>query len=170
MERSFDKGSIVLISESDAFGNASTLASDQLDTVSAALGGNRRIVFDEQHFGIAESGSVMGLARRYRLMGLALGLAICAALFIWKNAAPFPPPAAARRAGPLAGRTSLSGLLTLLRRHVPPAGLAAACWQEWLATHRREVTPEILARAETIARDSGKRPLEAARELQEMVR
>ena len=38
-----------------------------------------RIVFDESHFGIVESGSIVALARRFRLHGLALGLAICRA-------------------------------------------------------------------------------------------
>ena len=66
----------------------------------------------------------------------------CAALFIWKNAAGFPPPADAPRAETLAGRTSLSGLFTLLRRHIKPADLAATCWREWLAGNRRDVTPE----------------------------
>ena len=56
----------------------------------------RTVAFDEAHFGIAESGSVMRLVRRFRLVGLALGLVIVGALALWKNTAAFPPPAAAR--------------------------------------------------------------------------
>ncbi|MEI9970969.1 MAG: hypothetical protein WDO73_02350 [Ignavibacteriota bacterium] len=105
------------------------------------------MVFDEQHFGLGASGTVVGLARRYRLTGMAFGLALCAALFIWKNSASFPPPAAAVHREALAGRTSLSGLYTLLRRHIKPADLAATCWNEWLVGNGRNLSPERRARA-----------------------
>ena len=36
--------------------------------------------------------SVVGLARRFRLTGMTLGLALCMALFIWRNTSAFPPP------------------------------------------------------------------------------
>ena len=166
IERDFGKGSVVLFSESRDFSNRSVAKLDRLALLSAALGAHQRIVFDEQHFGIAESGTVVGLARRFRLAGMACGLALCAALFIWKNAASFPPPSDAPRAETLAGRTSISGLNTLLRRHIKPADLAATCWNEWLAGNRRGLSPERRARAEAILRDRGRQPLEAVREIQ----
>ena len=166
IERGFGQGSVVLFSESGDFNNESTAAADRLDVVAGAIGDYSRVIFDEQHLGIAESGSVVGLARRFRLNGLAFGLALCAALFLWKNAARFPPPARARPVERLAGRTSLSGLLTLLRRNVPPPELAAACWQEWLAGNRRDVSPERVRRADEIVRNRAAGPLEAAREIQ----
>ena len=168
IERPFGKGSVVLLASSEDFNNQSTAAGDRLKLVSAAIGSNHRILFDEPHLGISESGSVVGLVRRFRLTGMALGLALCAALWIWKNAAVFPPPAAGQPRN-LSGRTSLSGLLTLLRRHVPATELVAVCWREWLTAHRREVTPARAARAEEILRHSAARPLEAARELQSVV-
>jgi len=166
IERGFEKGSAVLVSESRDFGNQSVVKLDRLALVSAAIGPNTRVVFDEQHFGIAESGSVVGLARRFRLTGMAAGLALCAALFLWKNASGFPPPAAAAPSETLAGRTSISGLFTLLRRHVKPADLAAVCWNEWLAGNRASVAPERIARAQAILRDRAGRPLDAVREIQ----
>jgi len=166
IEKPFEKGSVVLVSESDDFANAATAALDRLATVSTAIGPNSRVVFDEEHFGIAESGSVVGLARRFRLTGMAIGLAICAALFIWKNASGFPPPSLAPAAERLAGRTSASGLLTLLRRHVPPGELAAVCWREWLAGNRSEVSPERIRRAEAALHNQPDRPLETVREIQ----
>jgi len=166
IERGFDKGSVVLVSESRDFGNQSVVKLDRLALVSAAIGPNTRVVFDEQHFGIAESGSVVGLARRFRLTGMAAGLALCAALFLWKNASGFPPPAAAAPSETLAGRTSISGLFTLLRRHVKPADLAAVCWNEWLAGNRASVAPERIARAQAILRDRAGQPLDAVREIQ----
>ena len=166
IERDFQKGSVVLFAGSRDFTNQSLVKLDRLALISAAIGPNSRVIFDEEHFGIAESGTVVGLARRFRLAGMAFGLALCAALFIWKNAAGFPPPADAPRPATLSGRTSLSGLYTLLHRHIEPAGLAAACWNEWLAGNRRDLTPERQARAEAILREHGRKPLDAVREIQ----
>jgi hypothetical protein len=164
IERPFGNGTVDLLATSRDFSNASAVASDRLPQVTAALGANSRIVFDESHLGIAESGSVVGLARRFRMMGLAAGLGILAALFIWRNSSSFPVGQASRPVA-LAGRTSASGLLTLLRKNVAPRELTAACWQEWLAGRRREFSSERVARAEAIARDMADRPLEAAREI-----
>jgi hypothetical protein len=166
IERDFQKGTVVLFSESRDFSNRATVKLDRLDLVSAAIGPNTRVVFDEQHFGMGESGTVVGLARRFRLTGMAIGLGLCAALFIWKNAAGFPPPAGAPVSATLSGRTSISGLVTLLRRHIPPADLAATCWNEWLTGNRRDLTPERRARAEAILREYAGRPLDAVREIQ----
>lgn len=166
IERDFQKGSVVLFAGSRDFTNKSLVKLDRLAIISAAIGSNSRVVFDEQHFGISESGTVVGLARRFRLAGMAFGLALCAALFIWKNAASFPPPADAPRAATLSGRTSLSGLYTLLHRHIKQGDLAAACWNEWLAGNRRDLSPERQARAEAILRDRGRKPLDAVREIQ----
>jgi len=157
IERAFGKGSVVLIAHSGDFDNASTVDASLFPLVTTAIGSNSRIVFDEQHLGIAESGSVVGLARRFHLVGLALGLALVAALVIWKNATAFPP-LAARPALRLGGRTSLSGLITLLRRHIPPDRLAAICWEEWLKGNRREVSPARRHHAEAIIQDSAQNP------------
>ena len=132
IERPFQKGSMVLFAESRDFNNRSVAKLDRLDRISAAIGPESRIIFDEQHFGLTESGTVVGLARHFRLGGMAIGLALCAALFIWKNAASFPPPAGPVRRDSLFGRTSIAGLYTLLHRHIKPADLAATCWNEWL--------------------------------------
>jgi len=166
IERAFGKGTVRLISEPDSFTNESTAAMDRLSAVAAAIGPYDRVIFDEQHFGIAESGSVVGLARRFRLGGMAIGLGICAALFLWKSTSAFPPPVAAAPVERLAGRTSQSGLLTLLRRHIPPGDVAGVCWSEWLATHRRDVNPEKLRGVEAALRERAGRPIEAIREIQ----
>jgi hypothetical protein len=169
IERDFDKGSVVLMTESGDFSNESMVAADRLRQVSGAIGPYRRIVFDEQHLGIAESGSVVQMAKQFRLMGLAIGLGLVAALFLWRSAAGFPPPAAARPVERFSGRTSHAGLLTLLKRHIPAGELAAVCWREWLATNRREVTPERQAQAEAILAGAAGRPVEATRELQALL-
>ena len=169
IERDFGKGSVVLMAESWDFTNQSSVALDRLRQVSGALGGYRRIVFDEQHLGIAESGSVVGMARQFRLTGLAIGLALAAALFIWRNASGFPPPEAARSGERLSGRTSQAGLLTLLKRHIPPAELAAVCWREWLSANGRQVSPERRRQVEAILAGAAGRPVEATREIQALL-
>jgi hypothetical protein len=97
IERVIGKGSIVLVADGRMFGNEAVADAKQTALLTRIIGVNRRIVFDEAHFGIVESGSVVALARRFRLHGLALGLAIVAILFIWKNASSFPPVASAER-------------------------------------------------------------------------
>jgi hypothetical protein len=170
IERTFGKGTIALYTTSGPFSNEAMVTGKILEAVTAAIGPNSSLYFDETHLGIQESGSVISLARRYRLMGLALGLALSAALAIWKHSSPFPPPETASEQERTIGRTSFSGLATLLRRHVPPRDLASLCWQTWLKSNRKQLPSERVQRAEAIARDPSLTPLDAVREIQAVVR
>ena len=165
VERSFGSGSVWLSAESTGFAN-DTLIAGRLDPVIAALGPSRQVIFDEQHFGISESGSVVGLARRFRLAGFAFGLAIVTALALWRNTSAFPPRRASSPVDHYTGRTSFEGLVTLLQRHVRPSQLAAACWEEWLKANRHQVSADRLSQGAAIAAAGAERPLEAVRELQ----
>ncbi len=170
IERAFGKGSVVLVADGRMFCNQAVADARQTALLARIIGARRRIVFDEAHFGMVESGSVAALARRFRLQGLALGLAAVAILFIWKNTSSFPPVGVARREEKTLGRTSVAGLVTLLRRHIAPDRLAAACWQEWLKSHARDIAPTRRAQAEAAIRDHADRPAEALREIQTIVR
>jgi hypothetical protein len=170
VEKAFGKGSIVLVAGGRMFSNESVADARQTQLLTQIIGAHARILFDESHFGIVESGSVVALARRFRLHGLALGLAIITVLFIWKNASSFPPVASAPRDEKVFGRTSVAGLVTLLHRHVAPDRLAAACWQEWLKSHARDIAPTRRAQAEAAIRNHPGRPAEALREIQTIVR
>jgi hypothetical protein len=139
IERPFDSGTVFLLASSEAFTNDSTVGMDRLDIVARALGAHRKIVFDETHFGIQQSGTIVGLARRFRLAGAGLALIACALLWIWRAAASFPPPTPAAPTNRMAGRASSSGLLTLLRRHIPASDIASACWNQWASVNRRHV-------------------------------
>jgi hypothetical protein len=169
LEHSFGNGTVLLLADSSDFSNESAVAGDRFEKISKMLGDSKRIVFDESHLGIVESGSFVGLARRFRLTGFAAGLAICAALFVWRKAAGFPPPNELA-AESFSGRTSASGLLTLLKKHVPPGSLAEACWQEWHSANRRKLPDERLKEAAAIVSEHGRTPLEAVRRLQSVVR
>jgi len=170
VEKAFGKGSVVLVAAGRLFSNKSVAEARQTALLTRIIGPHTRIVFDEAHFGIVESGSIVALAKRYRLHGLALGLAICAALFIWKNAASFPPAAGETRTGGVLGRTSVSGLITLLQRHVPPDRLIAACWQEWRKSQPGEIPPARRAQVEAVVRNMADRPAEALRQIQAILR
>jgi hypothetical protein len=166
VERRFGKGAVVLFAGSGDFTNQTTAATDRLSQVALAIGPNQRIFFDEQHLGIADSGSVVALARRFHLLGAGLGLALCAALILWRNGFDFPPPARAAAAGRLAGRTSQAGLITLLRRYIPPPALASTCWREWLAANRGQISPRRQQQAEAIMQSAADRPVEALAQIQ----
>ena len=170
IEREFGKGTVLLMAESVDLTNGSVVFVDRLHAASRAVGGMPRVIFDEQHLGVAESGTVVGMARQFRLTGLAVGLGLCAALFIWRNASAFPPAAASGRADRLAGRTSHAGLLTLLKRHIAPDELAAVCWREWLHANGAAATADVRKQAEDVLARDGARPVEATREIHELVR
>jgi len=170
IQKAFAKGTVVLVADSRLFSNESVANGRQTALLAQITGTQTRIIFDEAHLGIVESGSVVALARRYRLHGLALGLALVAMLFIWRNATSFPPVAAAPREEKVAGRTSVAGLVTLLRRHIAPDRLASACWQEWLKSHARNLSSARRAQAEDALRNHASRPTTALREIQTIVR
>jgi hypothetical protein len=164
VEKPFGKGAIAIWAESDDFANQSTASMDRFETVTRAIGAANDVVFDEQHFGMRESGTVIGLARRFRLTGFALGLGLCAALMLWRAGSPFPPldpPPAERHSG----RTAHAGLVSLLRRNIPQTEVAGLCWQEWLSSHSRQIAPERAGRAAAVLRDSVN-PVDAIRQIQ----
>jgi hypothetical protein len=164
IEKPFGKGAIAIWAESDDFANQSTASMDRFESVSRAIGPAGEVVFDEQHFGMRESGTVIGLARRFRLTGFALGLGLCAALMLWRAGSPFPP-LDQHPADRHSGRTAHAGLVTLLRRNIPPSQVAGLCWQEWLSSHRLEIAPELAGRAAAILSKSAN-PIDAIRDIQ----
>ncbi|MGA2590597.1 MAG: DUF4350 domain-containing protein [Bryobacteraceae bacterium] len=171
VEKAFGKGSIVLVAAGRLFGNKAVAEARQTALLTGIIrpqttGPPTRILFDEAHFGIVESGSVVALARRFRLHGLALGLALCTVLFIWRNASGFPPVSSVAPTEKVFGRTSVSGLVTLLRRHIAPDRLVLACWQAWRKSHSREIPSGRLMEAEAAVRKLADRPAEALREIQ----
>jgi hypothetical protein len=165
VERSFGAGSVWLFAESGEFSNETVLAG-RLDPVIMALGPSTQVVFDEQHFGISESGSVVALARQFRLTGLGFGLFLVAALALWRNTSAFPPLRQSPALDQYTGRTSFEGLVTLLQRHVRPRQLATACWEEWLKANRHQSPADRLQKGAAIAAAGAQDPLEAVRELQ----
>ena len=63
------------------------------EMIASLAGPAQRITFDENHFGVVETGSVTKLMRRYRLQGAVAILIVAAALFLWRSGGPslLPP-------------------------------------------------------------------------------
>jgi hypothetical protein len=142
VERRFGRGSVVIATDSYFVSNEAMLLDRYPSFLAWLVGPVRNVVFDEAHLGVTESPGVVSLMRRYRLHGVVTGMALLAALFLWKNACSLIP----RRAGldvsneMLTGKDAAAGFVNLLRRFVPPAELLSTCHAEWTATVAREGT------------------------------
>ena len=133
IERDFGAGSIVLAADSYFLSNEA-LRNERAPRLLAWLVGTpRTVVFDEESHGVRENPGVVTLVRKYRLHGVAAGLLLIAALFVWKNATHLVPPAEQRDpdADLIRGREAGEGLINLLRRSIAPARLLAICAEEW---------------------------------------
>jgi hypothetical protein len=104
-------------------------------------------VFEEAHLGVVETGSIAGLARRYRLQGLLAGLLLVAILFVWNRSVAFPPASRFEREKEPVVAGSDSGLMfaSLLSRHIAPDSVVDVCVAEWnrLRPNKRLPTPLV---------------------------
>ena len=101
----------------------------------------------------------MKLIRRYRGHGVILGLLAFFALWVWRSAVPLVPGSEERERGLVGGSGAVmgegtgAGLIRLLRRSVPSAGLLAQCVEIWAQSRasgadgpQREKIDRLLAR------------------------
>ena len=138
ISRSFGKGRIVLVPDSFPLSNQGLLEARDSGFISVLAGAAKTIVFDENHFGVAETGSVTTLMRKYRLEGAVAVLALAAALFLWRSASSFLPPRESRPATAVTGRDSTAGMTALLHRGIPEKDLLNACLAEWSKSAPRQ--------------------------------
>ena len=132
IERKFDRGSVVIASDSYFISNEAMSRDRHADLLAWLVGEKTNIVFDEAHFGILDTSGVATLMRKYRLHGLAAGLLLLAGLFIWKNSTSLAPPHAGVGAEDIvAGKDSQAGFVNLLRRSVPPRDILETSFNEW---------------------------------------
>lgn len=132
IERKFDHGSVVIATDSYFVSNEAMARDRHADLLAWLIGPDKNVVFDEAHFGIVETSGVAVLMRKYRLHGLAAGLILLAALFIWKNSTSLVPPFADEKQKTfVAGKDSAAGFVNLLRRSIAPRDLLATCFAEW---------------------------------------
>jgi uncharacterized protein DUF4350 len=138
VERRLGGGAVVLAADSYPLSNEGLRDARDAAYIVTLAGEARRIVFDENHFGVVESGSVATLMRKYRLEGAVAMLVLVAALFLWRSASSFLPAREPAAAEAVAGRDSLEGLAALLRRGVPQKDLLDACFAEWTKSAPRD--------------------------------
>ena len=181
MERDYGRGTIVLCADSYLFSNEGLMKSPQPELLAWLVGakdhGKKKVIFDETHFGLAESPGVASLARKYRLHGLLVGFLVLAGLFIWKNAVPLVPPSLDRGDGELvhaSGRDSAAGLVSLLKRNVPRNRILAVCFSEWKKTALSGATglkeKAVRAEAEVLSGGTGPEgPVVAYRKIYEIL-
>jgi hypothetical protein len=135
IERRVGAGSLVLASDSYFASNEALRKERHAELLAWLAGGQRNIEFDETHLGVGKQPGLAELARKYHLTGLAAGLALVAALFVWSNTAMFLPPRSDDDDGGwVEGRDSATGLVNLLRRSVAPSEILATCLAEWKRT------------------------------------
>jgi len=146
LERSFGKGSVVLLVDPYLFSNEALRNDRYAGLLSWVQGTNRGALFDEAHLGVYDTPGMMTLIRKHRLVPVLLALLALAALYVWKSAIPFS--AVSQREGESAEgekRDHFSGLVNLLRRNIAPHELMSICFKEWHDSFSRELKhlPEL---------------------------
>jgi hypothetical protein len=154
IEKQHGRGSVVLLSDSYLLSNEAMRGDRQPELLAWLVGSSKSVVFDETHLGVIENPGVMALARKYRLHGLFIGLAVLAGLFVWKNAVSFVPEldqSTAEISSDLAGaRDSTAGFVNMLRRSVSAANLSSVCFEQWKTGHAREKSRGRFERMEAL--------------------
>lgn len=151
-ERDWGRGTIVFATDSWFVSNEALWADRHVALLTWLVGPNRKVLFDEAHFGIVETPGVAALIRKYRLHGVVGVLVILAGLFIWKSSFSLAPPVPeSALADFVSGKDSSSGFVSLLRRHIPADQVLGVCLSEWLKTVAREDRRASLRRDEVEA-------------------
>jgi uncharacterized protein DUF4350 len=139
-ERAFGEGTIVLVTDCFPLSNQGLRDTRDVDLITKLVGPSHRIIFDENHFGVSESGSVTKLMRKYRLEGAVAVLALVGALFVWRSASSFLPPRETSTTAAVTGRDSMDGMTSLLHRGVPEKNLLDVCFAEWSKSEGRQAS------------------------------
>ncbi len=132
-ERSYGRGSIVLVSDSFPFSNEALRAERHTRLLARIFDGPPLVIFDEEHLGVTDQPGLVQLALKYRLHGVIAGLALIAGLFVWKNCARFVPAFSEASADGerVTGRDAAQGFDNLLHRAIKPSELLGVCVEEW---------------------------------------
>lgn len=131
LERVFGTGGIVLIANSKLFTNRELLVHPDTEVLAVAPGAYHNIVFDENHLGLADTGTVLGIAAAHGLAWMLLGFLVLAILYVWRSSVSFVPPAAAPVEAAVGGRDAHLALSHLLMQSVPSKSVLRAAGEEW---------------------------------------
>ena len=134
VERKLGAGTVVLVADSYPLSNEGLREEHDTGLIVNLAGPASEIVFDENHFGVVEAGSVAKLMRKYHLESALGVLAVVAGLFLWRSASSLLPSRAPRAERAVSGRDSLEGMAALLRRGIAEEDLVRVCYEEWKKT------------------------------------
>ena len=134
LERKLGEGTVVLLADSYPLSNEGLREEHDAALIARLAGPATEIVFDENHFGVVETGSIAKLLRKYHLEGALAVLALVAGLFLWRSASSFLPSRAPRQEQAVSGRDSLEGMTALLMRGIAEKDLVRICYEEWKKT------------------------------------
>jgi len=134
-ERKLGNGSVALVSDSYPLSNEGLREERNAALIVKLAGVTDQIVFDENHFGVVETGSITKLMRKYHLEGALALLALVAGLFLWRSASSLLPSRAPGAEQAVAGRDSLDGMVALLRRGIPEKDLVRVCYGQVQKAH-----------------------------------
>jgi hypothetical protein len=137
VERDLTGGTLVLIGDSFPLSNQGLSEASDGALIAQLVGTVKRVLFDENQFGVSETGSVALLLRKYHLEAALAMLLAVAGLSVWRNTSTFLPPREAQRSSRVTGRDSHEGLAALLRRNIPEDRLLSECWKEWTRSASR---------------------------------
>jgi hypothetical protein len=161
IERSFGKGSVVLLTDSFLLSNEAMKSKRYPHFLSWLCGTHKKIIFDETHLGVQKSPGIATLLRKYGLAPFIVSLLVLAILAIWKQSARFIP---AYEEGGQAlvdpGKDSSAGLTNLLRRNISLHDILPACLEEWRRsfTHGKQNLSGLLPRIQEIIAEHRAQP------------
>jgi hypothetical protein len=161
IERRFGRGTVVMSTDSYFLSNEAMRNDRHAGLLAWLVGPNRHVIFDESHHGIMDTSGVATLIRNYRLHGLAAGLLVLAALFIWKNSVCFVPLHPAEKSEDyVTGKDAAAGFVNLLRRNISPRDVLSVCFAEWTKSlyQGRYYTIASVTQAQAAMEEELKRP------------
>ena len=151
IERRFGEGTVAIATDSYFLSNEAMLKDRQPQLLSWLIGPNRKVMFDEAHFGITETPGITSLIRRYRLVWVVVALLVVAGLYVWKNSTSLiPKPVPIGGEAHIEGRDSAAGFVNLLRRSIPADQVLAVCFESW----RKSATQSSVSAARITAAES----------------
>jgi hypothetical protein len=134
VEKKLGAGTVVLLADSYPLSNEGLREERNSGLILQLVASAKEIVFDENHFGVVETGSVAKLMRKYHLEGALAVLILVAGLFLWRSSSSLLPSRAPRAENAVLGRDSLEGMTALLRRGIAEKDLVRICVEEWRKT------------------------------------
>jgi hypothetical protein len=130
ISRRFGETQVILLADSRMLNNGSLLRNRRTELIAYLLEQNHTVLFDEEHLGVTDAGSVGLLIRRYRLYWVIAAALFIFGLFVWKNSSSFLPreEIASEEIG---GRDSAAAMANLLHRTVPRSELIPVAIAQW---------------------------------------